>query len=183
MKNQRIASESGLTMLLEVEDRLRFNHRNLVGIGRESMDMQLGFTGLEINVTEGLESVDYKLGEPDKHAAVTPESFEVGKALPVYAGTEAFDLKISHIADAFAESAFVRAGAAKLEPLDKPAFGQRLCGGAYDLGKSNIPGEYADDMRASRDPYQGLVFFGFELPACVNIEEFRVQRSLKQAEG
>ena len=58
---------------MEVEERLRFNHRDLVGIGGERVDVQFCFSRFEIDVAEGLQSIDLKLGEPDENAAVPAE--------------------------------------------------------------------------------------------------------------
>jgi hypothetical protein len=157
-------------MLVEVEERLRFNHRDLIGIGGERVDVQLCFSRFEIDVAEGLQPVNLKLGEPDENAAVPAEPFEVGEALFVESGVETLDLKIGHIADAPAEGAFVRAWAAELESLDETSFGKGLSRGADNLGKARVIGENADNVGAAGNPDEGLVFFGFKFSACVDIE-------------
>ena len=71
------------------------------------MNVKLGFSRLEIYVAEGLQAVYFKFREPDKNAAVSAESFEVGKALPIQSRRQTLNLEICHIAYVFAKRAFV----------------------------------------------------------------------------
>jgi hypothetical protein len=115
-------------------------------------------------------SVNFKLGVPDKNAAVPAKAFEVGEALFIKSRIEPLDLKIGHIADAPAESALVSAGPAELEPLDETSFRQRLIRSADDLGQRRVVRENTDDVSAAGNPDERLVFLGFEFSAGVDIE-------------
>lgn len=174
--------QNQMKLLVKVEQGLCFNHRNLVRVCGECMDMQLGFACLEIDIAEGLQAIDFKLGKPDENAAVPAEAFEVGETLPIEVCAKPFNLEVGHIADPPAKRAFMRARPLELEALNQATFRHRLPWGANHLGHGNIAGKNAYDVGTAGDPNQGLVFLCFELSAGVNIEEFRVQRSLKQTE-
>ena len=93
--------------LLEIKQRLCFDYRYLVGICGESVNVNLGFSRLEIYVAEGLQAVYLKFREPDEHAAVSAESFEVVEALPIQRRRQTLNLEICHIADVFTQCAFM----------------------------------------------------------------------------
>jgi hypothetical protein len=165
---------SDYRLLLEVEQRLCFYYRYLVGIRGESVNVKLGFSRLKIDVAEWLHAVYLKLRETDKHAAVSAESFEVGEALTIQGRRQTLDLEVGHIADVFAQRTFVRAGSVELESLNQPSLGQHLGRRTDDLGKTYVAREGADDMSAAGDPDKGFVLLAFEPSAGVNIEQFRV---------
>ena len=150
-----------IQLLLEVEQRLRFYNRYLVGIRGESVNVKLGFSRLEIDVAEWLQAVYLKLGEPDEYAAVAAESLKVGEALPIHICAETFNLEVGHIADVFAERAFVRAGAVELKTLNQSSLRQHLGWRADDLGKGYVARESAHNVGAARDPNERLVLIAF----------------------
>ncbi len=150
-----------IRLLLEAEQRLGFHHRYLVGIRGESMNVKLGFSCLEIDVAERLQAVYLKLREPNENAAVATESLEVGEALPIQICAETLDLEVGHIADVFAECAFVGTGAVELEPFNQSALGQHLGGRADDLSQAYVAGENTHDMSAARDPDKRFVPVAF----------------------
>lgn len=138
--------------LLKIEERLRFNHRNLVGVSGESVNVKLAASCLKVDITEGLEAADFETGKLDKYAATPCEAFKVGVALPIEVRTHLLDLKISHITYSTTEGAFVRARTVELEALNKPSFGQHLGRNAYDLAETDAVGKYADNVGAAGYP-------------------------------
>ncbi|GAI57742.1 unnamed protein product, partial [marine sediment metagenome] len=46
-------------LLLKVEQRLRLNHRYLVRVSREGMDVQFSLSCLEVNIAERLQTPDF----------------------------------------------------------------------------------------------------------------------------
>ena len=146
-------SKPVLRLLLEIEQRLRFYNRYLVGICGESVNVNLGFSRLEIYVAEGLQPVYLKLREPDEHTAVSAESFEVVEALPIQRWRETLNLEIGHIADVFAQRAFVRAGAVELETLNQASLGKHLGWRADDFSQTYVARECAYDVSAAGNPY------------------------------
>ena len=168
-----------IRLLLEVEQRLRFYNRYLVGIRGESVNVKLGFSRLEIDVAEWLQAVYLKLWEPDEYAAVSAESLKVGEALPIHICAETLNLEVGHIADVFAERAFVRAGAVELETLNQSSLRQHLSWRADDLGQAYVACENARNMRTARNPDKRLVLIAFKPSAGVNVEQLRMQWSLE----
>ncbi len=114
--NKRL-SESDLSILPEVKQGLCLNHCHLVGICGEGMNMQLGASGLKINVAKRLQFTNFQLGEFDKHATVPSESLKINVALAIQIRAHLFDLEVGHIADAAAQGALVTSRAAKLKTL------------------------------------------------------------------
>ena len=168
-----------IRLLLEVEQRLRFYNRYLVGIRGESVNVKLGFSRLEIDVAEWLQAVYLKLGEPDEYAPVPAESLKVGEALPIQICAETLNLEVGHIADVFAERAFVRAGAVKLETLNQSSLRQHLGWRADDLGQAYVARENAHNVRAARNPDKRLVLIAFKPSAGVDVKQLRMQWSLE----
>ena len=117
------------------------------------MNVNLGFSRLEIYVAEGLQAVYLKFREPDEHAAVSAESFEVVEALPVQRRRQTLNLEIGHIADVFAQCAFVRAGAVELETLNQASFGKHLGRCADDFSQTYVARECTYDVSAAGNPY------------------------------
>ena len=147
------------------------------------MDVQLGASGLEIDVAERVEAADFHLREIDEQAPISREPLKVGMALAIQSGIHLLDLEIGHVADAFAQGALVASRAAKLEALNQPAMRKHLARRAYHLGQADIAGKDADDVSAARHPDDGLVLLRLQLPLRVYLKKLRVQRSLKKAEG
>jgi hypothetical protein len=143
------------------------------------VNVKLGFSRLEIYVAEGLQAVYLKLREPDEHAAVSAESFEVGKALPIQRWRETLYLEIGHIAYVFAQCAFVRAGAVELETLNQASLGKHLGWRADDFSQTYVARECAYDVSAAGNPYQRLILLAFEPSAGVDIEQFGMQWPLE----
>jgi len=148
-------------ILLEIEQRLRFNHRYLVRVGGKRVYMQLASSYLKVNIAKRLQSIDFQPGEFDKHAAVVCEALKVGVTLPIQIGTHLLDLKIGHITYPSAQSAFVRPWAAELKTLNQSSVRQHLPGSAYNLAEANIPCKDTGNMSAPGNPDKRLVFVGF----------------------
>lgn len=64
-------------ILLKIEQGLRLNHRYLVGISSEGVDVQLALSCLEINITERLKSAHFQLWKFDEQATIPGETFKV----------------------------------------------------------------------------------------------------------
>ncbi len=155
---------------MEVEQRLGLYHGDLVGVGRERVNMQFVATGFEIHIAERLEFAGFQIGELHEYAPVAGETLEVRVALLIEVAAHFLDLEIGHVTDAAAEGAFVSAGAAELESFDQAAIREHLARSAYDFGQTYITGEDAYNMRASCDPDNGFVLLGLELAICVDLE-------------
>lgn len=168
---------------MQFEKRLRFNHRKLVGISRERMYMQLGFAGLEIDIAERLKAADLHIREVHENPAITRETLQVRMALAIQIGAHPLNLEIGHIAHSLAQRAFMRTRAAELEPFDQASLRQHLAGRADHFAQADILPENADDVRAAGDPDKRLVFFGLDFAFGVNLEQLRMQRTLKQVKG
>ena len=124
------------------------------------MYVQLGSPGLEVDVAERLELADFQFRELYEHAPVSGEALQVGMALLVQIGTHLLDLEIGHIAYSPAQCAFVSPWPAELKTFEQSSRRQHLARSAYDLGKADIAGENTDNMSASCNPDNRLVFFG-----------------------
>jgi len=145
--------------------------------------MQLGAPGLEIDIAERLKSAGLLLGELNEHAAISRETLEVGMALSIEIGTHLLDLEIGHVADALAQGALMAPRPAELEALDQPSVREHLARCAYHFGQAGVAHKNTHDMSAACDPDNGFVFLSLQLPLRIDLEEFRMQGSLKKAEG
>ena len=116
-KRSAEASSVGF-ILLKIEQRLCLNHRYLVGIRCEGVDVQLASSWLEVDIAERLKSAHFQLRKFDEQATISGEAFKVCMALPIQIRAHLLDLKIGHIAYAPAKSAFMGAWAAKLKTFD-----------------------------------------------------------------
>ncbi len=168
--------------LLKIEQRLSLDHCHLIGIGGECMDVQLGSSGLEVNVAEWLKLVDLQFRDLHKHAPVAGETFEIGIALSIQIGTHLLDLEVGHVAYSTAQSALVSSWAAELKTFDQAPGGQHLAGCADNFSKTCVACENADNMRATGEPDNRLVLLGTQFPVGVNLKKLRVQRSLEKTE-
>jgi len=139
---------------------LGLNHCYLVRISGEGVDVQLGLSGLEVNIAERLELTDFQLREFHEQASISRESLKVGMASPIQIRTHPLDLKIGHIIYTSAQSAFMGPWAAELETLNQTSRWQHLAGHANNLSKADIIGKDADNMSASGNPNNRLVLFG-----------------------
>jgi len=110
----------------EVEDGLRFDHRNLIRVRSEGMYVQFVSSGFEVYITERLKAAYLQLWKLDKYAAVACEAFEIKMALTVQVRAHLFDLKIRHVTYGPAQCAFVGSRSAKLESFDQPLLRQHL---------------------------------------------------------
>jgi len=169
-------------VLLKIEQGLCFNHRYLVGIGGEGVDMQFASSCLEVNVAERLESGDFEVWEFDKHASISCEPLEVDMALSIHICAHFLDLKIGHITYASAQSAFMGAWASELESFNQALMRQQLVWCAYNLTEADAAGKDAGHMGAAGNPDSSFVFLGFWFSLGVDLKELRMQRSLKKTE-
>ena len=124
------------------------------------MDVEFATPRFKINVAEGLKIVDLQVGEFDKYATIPSKAFEVLVALPIQIGTHLLNLKIGHITYTSAQSAFMSPGATELKTFNQSSRWEHLAGYAYNLGKADVTGKDADNMRASCNPDNRLVLFG-----------------------
>ena len=124
------------------------------------MDVQLGSSGLEVDIAERLKLIDFQFGELYEDAPVAGEAFEIGVALSIQTGTHLLDLEVGHVTYSPAQGAFVSPWAAELKTLDQAPRGQHLTGCAYNFCKTCIACEDADDMRTPRKPDGRLVLLG-----------------------
>lgn len=145
---------------MEVEQRLRLNHRYLVGISSEGVDVQFGLSGLKVDIAERLEASDFQSREFDEHAATLGEALKVNMTLPIQIWTHLLNLEIGHVAYPSAQSAFMRTRAVKLKTLNQPSARKHLSRRAYDLAQEYVPGIHADNVCAARHPDVRLVFAG-----------------------
>ena len=144
--------------------------------------MQFGPSGFEVNEAERLQPADLQLRKFYEHAAIASEALKVVVALQIQIRAHLLDLEIGHIAYAAAQGAFVAARPAELETLNQTPMRKHLPGRADNLAQAGIVGENTDDMGASGNPDNRLVFLGFETPVGINLEKLRMQRSLEKAE-
>jgi len=151
----------GITsILLKIEQGLGLNHCYLFRISCKSMDVQLTSSRLEVNIAKRLQTPDFQLRELNEHAAVPGEAVEVDIALPIQIRTHLLDLKIGHIIQPLAQSAFVRTWTTELKALNQAARGQHLARCTYNLSQARISGKNADNMSAACNPDNRLVFGG-----------------------
>jgi hypothetical protein len=169
-------------ILLKIEQRLCLNHCDLVGESGKGMDVQFAASGLEINVAERLQIIDFQVREFNEHAAISRKPLKVDMALAIQIGTHLLDLKIGHVAYSPAQSAFMGPRAAELETFDQTSMWKQLAGRAYDLAQARILGKHANNVGAAGNPDKSLVLVGLQLPLGINLEKLRMQRSLKEAE-
>ncbi len=146
------------------------------------MDVQFGSSCLEVNIAERLQPADFQFRKFYKQAAIPRKSLEVGVALQIQIRTHLIDLKICHITYPAAQGAFVTARASELETLNQTSMRKHLAGRAYNFTEACIIGKNTDNMSAARNPDNRLVFFGPQVPAGINLEKLRMQRSLKKTE-
>jgi len=147
------------------------------------MDVQLVASGLKVNIAEWLHAIDLQVWEFDEDAAIACEALEIGVALPIQVGAHLFNLEIGHVADAPAQGALVGAGTTELETLDQSSLRQQLTRGADNLAEADITGKNGHNVGTAGDPNNRFVFLSLKPTAGVNLEEFRVHRSLKKAES
>jgi hypothetical protein len=146
------------------------------------MDVQFGASRLEVNIAERLQPADFQFRELYEQAAISRESLKVVVALQIQIRTHLIDLKICHITYPAAQGAFMTARASELETLNQPSVRKQLAGCAYNFTKAGIVGENTDNVSAASNPDNRLVFFCPQVPAGINLEKLRMQRSLKKAE-
>ena len=171
-----------IPFLLKVEQGLGLNHRHLLRIGRERVDVQLLLSCLEVDIAERLQAAGFQRWEFDKHAAIAGEPLKVDMALPIQIRTHPLDLKVGHIIYPPAQGALVRPWAAELEALNQTSLRQRLTRRAYNLAEAHIARKHTDNVGAARNPDKRLVLFGFQLPLGVNLEKLRMQGPLEETE-
>jgi len=147
------------------------------------VDVQLVSSCLEIDIAERLKPAYFLLREFNEDAAVSCEALQIGMALPIQIGTHLLDLEIGHIADTLAQGALMAARAAELEPFDQSPVREHLARCAYHFGQAGVADKNTHDMSAACDPDNGFVFLSLQLPLRIDLEEFRMQGSLKKAEG
>jgi hypothetical protein len=179
---RRATARLRIPLLLEIEERLCLDHRDLVGIGGEGVDVQFAAPRLEVHIAERLQPVHFEFRELHEDAAIAGEPLQIGVALPIEIGAHLFDLEIGHVADPATERTLVGARAAELEPLDQAAMREQLPRRADNLAQTHVAREDAHDMGAPGDPDQGLILLRLELPTGVKLEQLGVQRSLKKTE-
>ena len=146
------------------------------------MDVQFGASCLEINIAEGLQPADFQFREFYKQAAIPCETLEVIVALQIQIRTHLLDLEISHVTYPAAQGAFMTAWASELETLNQASMRKHLAGRAYNFTEAGIIGKNTDNVSASCNPDNRLIFLGPQVPAGINLEKLRMQRSLKKAE-
>ena len=125
------------------------------------MDVQFAASGLEINVAERLQIIDFQIREFNKHAAISSEPLKVDMALAIQIGTHLLDLKIGHVAKASAYSALVVSSSFEAEAFNEAFFWQQLAGRAYHLAETRIIGKHANNVGAAGNPDKGLVLVSF----------------------
>ena len=112
--------------LLKLEQRLGLDHRYLVWISRERMDMQLTLSCLEVNIAERRQTPNFQRREFDEEPPISCKAFEVNVTLTIYILAHLLDLKVRHIAHTASQSAFVGAWAAELKTLYQTSLWQHL---------------------------------------------------------
>ena len=145
--------------------------------------MQFGSSCFKVNKAEWLQSADLQFGEFYKQAAVSCEPLEVIVALQIQIWTHLLYLKIGHIAYAAAQCAFVTARAMELKTLNQASVRKHLAGCADNFTQASIICKNADDVGAPCNPDNRLVFLALQVPAGINLEKLRMQRSLEETEG
>ena len=146
---------------MKIEERLCFNHCYLVGISCKGVDVKFTSSCLEVDIAERLEAAGFQPRKFNKDTTILGKALEVEMTLPVQVATHLFDLEISHIAYAFAQSAFMRFWPAELKPLNQTAFWEHLSGSAYNFTKASLACENTDDMSTAGNPDNSFVFFRF----------------------
>lgn len=106
---------------MEVEEGLGFDYGHLFGVGGEGVDVQLVWLGLEIDIAERLKAGAFEFRKFDEDASCSCETFEVRLTLHIETCRHFFDLKVGHIAYAFAQGAFVGFRAFELKTLNQAA--------------------------------------------------------------
>ena len=172
------ACRQPLLILMKIEQRLGLNHRYLVRISCEGVDVQFSSSCLEVNVAERLQPTDFQLWVFDKHTAISRKALKVDMTLPIQIGTHLLDLKIRHIAYPPAQSALMSPWSPELKSLNQTPLRQHLTRCAYNLTEAHILDKHADNMCAACNPDKSLVLSALQLPLCINLEKLRVQRSL-----
>lgn len=168
---------------MHIEQALCFDNCNLVGIRVESVDVQFIFSRFEVYIAERLKTADGEFWELNKYAAIAGESLKVAVALTIEIWTHLFNLKISHIAEALCQSAFVASLAGESESFNQTATWEQLGRRADEFRKAKFVGEHTGYVRAARYPNQSLIFVCLYRSLFVNSEKFRMQRPLVQGEG
>ncbi len=146
------------------------------------MDVQFSLSCLKVNIAERLEAPDLQAGEFDKDAPISSKPFKVKMALTIQIRAHLLYLKIGHIADAPAQSTFMRPRAAESKTLNQTSLWKHLPRCAYNLAQAHIPRINAYDVCAACNPDISFVFAGSYSPLGINLEKLRMQRPLKKTE-
>jgi len=124
------------------------------------MDVQFISPRFKVNIAKGLKATGFQIGELDENTTISGETLKVGMALPIQTGAHLFNLKICHITETSAQSAFMGTRRAKLKALNQTSLWQHLAWCTYNFTKAKLTCKYADNMSAARNPDMGLVFLG-----------------------
>ena len=108
--------------------------------------MQFFFPRLEIDIAEGLEPADRGFRKTDEHAPVAGESLQVQMTLTIEICAHLLDLKIGHITQSPAQSAFMISLTSELKTFYQASFRQQLAGNTDEFGKTKIASVNTDDM-------------------------------------
>ena len=165
--------------LMQIEQRLGLNHRHLVGISSERVDVQFIPSCLKVNVAERLQTLSFLLRVFDKYAATSRETLKVDVALTIQIRAHPLDLKIGHIIQPAAQSTFVRLRSTELKTLNQTSLRQRLTRSAYNLTQDYIAGKDAHNMSTAGNPDKRLIFLGPQLPPGIDLKKLRMQRPLE----
>ena len=168
--------------LLKVKQRLRLNHRNLLRVSRERVNMQFASAGLEVYIAERLQTPVAGCLKLHKYSSIASKSLKVGMTLLIQVRIHLLNLKIGHITQTSAQRAFVRTRAAELKPLNQPSLRQQLPRRTYNLAQAYRPGKHADHVCASRHPDKSLILLGLHLTLGINLEKFGMNRPLEKTE-
>ena len=161
-------------LLLKVEQRLRLNHRYLVRVSRESVDVQFSLSCLEVNIAERLQTLDFQTCEFDKHTPFSSKPLKVEMTLTIQIGTHLLNLKIGHIVHSSAQGAFMRPWTAKSKTLNQTSSWKHLPRRAYNFAQGHFARVHAYNMRAACNPDISFVFAGFYSPLGINLEKLRM---------
>ena len=124
------------------------------------MYVQLASSCLEVNIAERLQSSTFQTGKFNKHTSVSCKALQIGMALTIQICAHFLYLKIGHIAYLSAHGAFMGSRAAELKTLYQTSRREHLAGCAYDLAKTGITGEDANNIGTAGNPDYRLVLFG-----------------------
>ncbi len=167
-------------MLVHVEQGLGFQDGLLFGEGVEGVQAEFVLAGIVVKIAERDQFAACPLGKGSEDTAFAGGIGQVIVRLFVEIGAHGFDFEVHHVAVAFGPGTLVAFLAAEGELFEQAALGEHLVGRADQLGQAMGTGKDADDVAAADNPDLDLIIALRELPGAVDIEQFRMQRPLKE---